>query len=405
MRLPHDEPIAVPGFRFAGLHCGIKASGAPDLALVLSTLPATAAAVSTRNVVRAAPVLLLEERLRAGRHRLSAVLVNSGNANACTGAAGRKVAERTTAALAARLETPRTRVVPVSTGVIGEPLPPEPILDALERLIDAARPEGAMDFAEAIRTTDAGPKVAVASARLGPRRTARVMGIAKGAGMIHPRLATTLAFVLTDAPVRTAWWRAALRRAAASSFALATVDGDTSTNDVLLALASGAEGGTVVDERSPRAARALERSLAEVLERLARMVVADGEGAERLVRVEVRGLATERAARRVAERIATSLLVKTALHGCDPNWGRILAAAGAAGVPFDPERATLRIGDATVLRRGRPAGGQALEEAASAMRHTEYAIVLTLGRGPGRAHYWTCDLGPAYVRLNAEYHT
>ncbi len=405
MHLPHDPPIPVAGFRFAGIPCGIKSSGAPDLALLLCEPLATVAAVSTRNVVRAAPVRLLEERLRAGRHRLRAVLVNSGNANACTGRAGRTVAEHTTAALAERLGVPPTRVVPASTGVIGTPLPPKPILGALDRLLESARPEGAMDFAQAIRTTDVGPKIAVATARLSPRRPVRVMGIAKGAGMIHPRLATTLAFVVTDAPVRAPWWRSALRRAVDHSFARATVDGDTSTNDVVLALASGREEGEAVGPRTPGAARALENALSDVLERLARMVVADGEGAEHLVRVEVRGLDSERAARRVAERIATSLLVKTALHGCDPNWGRILAAAGAAGIPFDPERATLRIGGIPVLRHGRPAGDESLDAAAEVMRRTEYDIVLSLGRGSGRAHYWTCDLGPAYVQLNAEYHT
>ena len=404
MRLPHDPPIEVPGFRFAGLHCGIKPDGRPDLGLLLCEQPAAAAAVTTRNVVRAAPVELLEDHLRAGRHRLRAVLVNSGNANACTGAAGRRTAERTAAALARRLQVPPEQVGVASTGVIGVPLPSEPIVQALPALLEAAAPTGGLAFAEAIRTTDEGPKIATDRVELSGGRHVSVMGIAKGAGMIHPRLATTLAFLVTDAPVQGRFWRTALRRAAQASFGAMTVDGDTSTNDVVLGLASGAAGGRAVGAGSDDARR-LTGALGRVLEQLARMVVADGEGAEHLVRVEVSGLPDEGRARRIAERIATSVLVKTALHGRDPNWGRILAAAGAVGVPFEPQRATLRIGEVTVLRRGRPVGPQAEAQAAEVMSRPEYTIHLRLGSGPGAAHYWTCDLGHAYVRLNADYRT
>jgi glutamate N-acetyltransferase/amino-acid N-acetyltransferase len=392
-----DRPIAVPGFRFAGISAGIKASGAPDLALLEADAPVPIAGVFTRNRVRAPPVLIARRRVRGGRAR--AVLVNSGNANACTGAAGFEAVRVTTAAIAERLGVRATLVIPASTGVIGAPLPAERIVGTADRLIEALRPEGAGDFARAIMTTDRWPKIASVEVQLG-RQRARVLGIAKGAGMIHPDLATTLAFLVTDAGASPALLSSLLRAAVEPTFNAISVDGDTSTNDTILLLASGR--GPAVGARS-KEARALGAALTEVLDALGRSIVRDGEGARHVARIEVDGLPSNRAARQVARTIATSPLVKTALHGRDANWGRILAAAGRSGVSFDPDRVEIRIEDETIVRNGMPVGKEAEARAVRILQQTEYTIRVRFGRGKGRAHYLTCDLGADYVAVNSNY--
>jgi len=265
-------------------------------------------------------------------------------------------------------------------------------------------PDGADAFARSILTTDRGPKVAWRSVSLGRRRRATVLAIAKGAGMIHPDMATTLAFVLTDAPISHSGLKRLLRSATDETFNRITVDGDTSTNDTILALASGAVGGPRLPAAGPVRER-FARAFTEALEDVAKLIVADGEGAERLVKVVVRGAASDKAAVRVARTVATSQLVKTAIHGRDPNWGRLLAAAGRSGVAIDEHRVNIWIGGVAVYRRGRPVGDAAEAPAAAAMEQAEYTIELRLGRGAGRAHYWTCDLGHEYVRINADYRT
>ncbi|HJK97151.1 MAG TPA: bifunctional glutamate N-acetyltransferase/amino-acid acetyltransferase ArgJ, partial [Polyangiaceae bacterium LLY-WYZ-14_1] len=332
---------AVRGFRFAAVSAGLKGRRVPDLGLVVADRPVSMVASFTTNLVQAAPVLLARDRVSRGRPR--AVLVNSGNANACTGPAGQAAAERTTAALAAALGLRPAQVVPASTGVTGVPFPEDRVVDAIPRLVARASPDGAWDFARSILTTDRGPKTSSRTFSLRPRRTATVLGIGKGAGMIHPRMATTLAFVVTDAPGRRSLLRRILARALDATFHASTVDGDTSTNDMVLLVASGAIGGPVLSP-TDRAAARLEAAVTEVLGELAEQIVADGEGARHAVTIDVRGTVTDGDARRVAETVATSLLVKTALHGRDPNWGRIAAAAGRAGVPFDPSRLDVRIG-------------------------------------------------------------
>ncbi|MCA9529977.1 MAG: bifunctional glutamate N-acetyltransferase/amino-acid acetyltransferase ArgJ [Myxococcales bacterium] len=388
------------GFRLAGVACGIKASGRPDLAAIVAERPVPTAAVFTRNLVRAAPVEVAAERVRRGRAQ--AILVNSGNANACTGAQGVRDAERTTGALARALGCEARHVLPASTGVIGQPLDVTAIVSGLPRLVDALDEGGAAAFADAILTTDRGPKLACARFRVG-RRDATVLAIAKGAGMIHPNMATTLGFVLTDAPVGAPVLRKALRSATEQTFNRVSVDGDTSTNDTVVAMASGALGGASISADSA-SARRLEGALTEALSAVALMIVADGEGAEHLVRIEVARAPNDPGALRVARAIATSLLVKTALHGCDPNWGRIVAAAGRAGVRFDPSKVRVRIGDVTVFARGLPVRDDAVErEAAAVMKRAEYTVRVDLGAGTAAAHYTTCDIGHEYVRINADY--
>ncbi len=392
-------PPVVRGFRFAGVAAGIKASGKPDLGLILADERVAAAGVYTQNRVRAAPVLLAEAATKRGR--LRAVLVNSGNANACTGRAGMAAARKTTSALAASIGASADDVAPASTGVIGALLPADKITSAIPRLLDAADPRSASDFARAILTTDRWPKVASRTFRLG-RETATVLGMAKGAGMIHPNMATTLAFVVTDAGASPSLLARLLREAADRTFNAISVDGDTSTNDSIVLLASARAGR--VEAKTPKA-RALLQAIEEVLGALAASIVADGEGAEHVVTFAVSGARTDAEARLAARTIATSPLVKTALHGVDANWGRILAAAGRSGAVFDPERAAIRVGDVPIVRRGMPIGKAAEEAAQAIMATPEYTVSVSLGRGPGKASYLTCDLGRSYIAINANYRT
>jgi glutamate N-acetyltransferase/amino-acid N-acetyltransferase len=392
----------VTGFRFAGVHGGVKAGDALDLGLIVADEPAVASGVFTRNRVRAAPVTLSERRLKSGL--CQAVLVNSGNANACTGKQGQQTALALTRTAARSLRVASSLVVPASTGVIGVQLPREKIEKSIPHLVEDLSEAGASRFARSILTTDRGPKVAQAEVKVG-RTTCRVLGIAKGAGMIHPNMATTLAFVTTDIPIRRATLSKLLRQATELSFNRATVDGDTSTNDSIYALASGAATGRTVEEKSVAGRRFLG-ALTEVLESLAKKIVADGEGAEHLVRIEVHGAQTDANAVQIARTIAGSQLVKTALHGCDPNWGRIVAAAGRAGVRFNPDHLSVQIGRVSIFRQGTPIMTPKTElKAAATMKRKEYQISVVVGSGRGLGHYWTCDLGHEYVRINADYRT
>lgn len=389
--------LSVPGFRFAGIPAGIKSNGKPDLGLIVADEPVPTAAVYTRNLVQAAPVLLAKQRTKKGKAR--AILVNAGCANACTGKPGLEAAKVSTAAIAEALGIDASQVIPASTGVIGALLPAAKIVAAREPLIAALSAEGGDDFARAIMTTDQWPKIASVEVKLG-RSTARVLGIAKGAGMIHPDMATTLGFVVTDAGVSAPLLRKLLRDAVDATFNAISVDGDTSTNDTIVAMASGRAGSV---KAGTKEAKALASALTDVLGALGESIVRDGEGARHVARIDVSGVANDRAARAVAKTIATSPLVKTALHGRDANWGRILAAAGRSGITFDPDRAEIRIGDETIVRGGMPVGAEAEKRAARILQGPAYTISVVLGRGKGRAHYLTCDLGPDYVAVNANY--
>lgn len=389
----------VAGFRFAGMAVGIKKkAGAPDLALIVADDEVPVAAVFTTNRVKAAPVKLAAQRTKRGRAR--AVIVNAGNANACTGEAGMAAAKESTAAVARALGIPAASVIPASTGVIGVVLPAAKIVDAAPTLAERASPDGVEDFAHAILTTDRGPKLARVAFSIGDRE-ATVLAVAKGAGMIHPNMATTLGFVVTDAPVSSESLSAALRRSAELTFNRISVDGDTSTNDTIVALASGAVGGKPLTGKS---LQAFEDALREALEGVALQIVADGEGAEHVARIVVTGARSDASALRIARTMATSPLVKTAMHGKDPNWGRLLAAAGRSGERFDPEKAEVRLGGVTVFRAGLTTMDAKVEaKAAEVMKRPRYDVDLVLQEGAGSAFYWTCDLGHDYVSCNADY--
>lgn len=400
--MTRDRALApVAGFRFAGIASGIKKKeGALDLGAIVADSPVPTAAVFTKNRVKAAPVVLAAGRLRSLTAR--AVLVNSGNANAATGAAGMAAAEKTTALLAEAIGCEPDDVIPCSTGVIGHVLPVEPFSRSMADLAGALRPDGGGDFATAILTTDKGPKVAEASFEFGDI-TYRVLAMGKGAGMIHPDMATTLAFVVTDAPVEGNALRAVLQSATDATFNRITVDGDTSTNDAIIAMASGLAGGKPLTGPGERA---LLGAFTEVLDTIAQAIVADGEGAEHVARIRTEGLRDSKSALEIARTVATSLLVKTAMHGKDPNWGRLLAAAGRAGVAFEIEKAQVWLGDVCIFRDGESLLSDETEAAASrVMAQPRYEIRLVLGSGEGQAHYDTCDLGHSYVTLNADYRT
>ena len=392
--------MAPRGFRFSCARAGIKASGKPDLALAEAPHGASAAATFTRNRAAAAPVLVGRENLRSGKGRLRAVLVNSGNANCGTGLAGLRAARACCAGLARRLGAAPREILPSSTGIIGVPLPADRILAALPELTAGLREgEAALRaFADAITTTDLRPKLAFARVSL-RGRTVTLAGAAKGAGMIHPDMATMLAYVFCDAEASPAQLRRRLLPAVAESFNAISVDGDTSTNDTVLLLASGAGGVRLSDVEKPFA-----EALRSVCGSLAEQIVRDGEGAGHLVRLRVEGAGSPAEALAVARRIANSPLVKTSWAGCDPNWGRLLAMLGNSGYPFDPSRASIAIGPHRVFAKGR---GLAFDRKAAhkLMQRPEYTIRVRLGRGRAALDFLTCDLTEEYIRINAEYST
>ncbi|HEY3109445.1 MAG TPA: bifunctional glutamate N-acetyltransferase/amino-acid acetyltransferase ArgJ, partial [Chloroflexota bacterium] len=387
------------GFSAGAIHAGIKKDGRSlDLCVIASDRPATAAGVFTRNKVRAAPVQLSEERLRSGR--CQAVVVNSGNANACTGERGMSDAQRMTELTAARLGLEAHDVVVASTGVIGVHLPMDRVEQGLARI--ELSPNGGHDAARAIMTTDTRPKEAGVRVRVGGQRVV-VAGIAKGSGMIHPNMATMLSFVTTDAAVAPSFLRRALAEAVNGSFNQMTVDGDTSTNDTLIVLANGAAGNTSLDG-SDRDSRAFAEALLQVTAALAKAVARDGEGASKFIEVVVEGAASVEDARRAAKAVVGSSLVKTAVYGADPNWGRVLCALGYSGAEVEERKVDLRIGEVWLMRGGeiqpfdRKAGVRALSQ-------DEVRIVVNLNLGGGRGVAWGCDLTEGYVEINGKYTT
>lgn len=399
-----SEAALPRGFRFSATACGLKKTGALDLALLSSDVPASTAAVFTQNLVVAAPVVVSKAHLRASKGRMRAVIINAGNANCATGEAGYAASVKTVEETARRLRCQPSEVMVCSTGVIGVTLPVEKILRALAGISRNRRPS-ARSFAElslAICTTDTRPKTASTTFKMAGKRI-HLVGCAKGAGMIHPNMATTLAFVATDAAIAPALLQKTLRDVTTRTFNCISIDGDTSTNDTLLVMANGAAGDPAI-KAGTTAHRAFSRALEEVCHSLALQIVADGEGAQRVIEIEVRGAKTETAARQIAQTIATSPLVKTAFAGGDPNWGRIFAAAGRSGVKFDPNRVDIHMAGIPVLRRGQPLNFN--ERAASnRLLAPEVHIVVNLRAGHAIARYWTCDLTAEYVRINASYRT
>jgi glutamate N-acetyltransferase / amino-acid N-acetyltransferase len=391
---------APAGFRASGVACGIKANGKPDMSLLASDSPASAAAVFTTNVAQAAPILISREHLQRSGGRVAAVVVNSGCANACTGDDGlshaRDMARLTAAALGCTPEA----VLVASTGVIGVKLPMSKVAAGISLAAGALSPNGGGDAARAIMTTDPFSKEAAAETSV-RGATFRVGGMAKGSGMIEPMMATMLGFVTTDAKVEPGLLQRALKAAADDTFNAISVDGECSTNDCVFALANGASGVTLTDDDY----QVLVAALREVCEPLAVDIVRGGEGATKLITIRVTGAQTNEDARATARAIANSPLVKTAVHGADPNWGRLVAVAGRAGVAFDLERARVRIGDVELFSEGRPYDDRA-PEASTHLQGKEVALHVDLGTGgPGVARMWTCDLSADYVKINAEYRT
>lgn len=390
--------MIVTGFQAAGLAAGIKKHGGLDLALIVADNPAQAAGVFTKNRVKAAPVLLSRRRLRSGQAQ--AILINSGNANACNGPRGKEDARSLTRQTARLLGIPETSVLAASTGVIGQPLPADRMKAALPELASRLRPEGLTEAAEAILTTDTKAKTAVIQEKLWGQ-TITLAGMAKGAGMIHPDMATLLAFVVTDAAIDAAVLKNLLFTAVDQSFNRITIDGDTSTNDTVLLLASGRAGHPPVTEVT--AAAPFGRLLTRLLADLAQQLVADGEGATRVYRVVIRGAGSLREARQAAATVATSPLVKTAMAGADVNWGRIMAALGRSGARFDPERVSIAFGPQVIVENGLGKGEAAEAEARKLILAGPITVTIDLGAGTFQDFYDTCDFTEDYIRINASY--
>ncbi len=396
---------APTGFLAAGITAGLKASGRPDLSLLLAPEGAVCAGTFTTSRVRAACVDLCAERLRISGGHARAVLTNSGQANACTGERGLADSLVATKALAQRLGLAEAEVLLCSTGVIGVPIPMDTLLAGLDPLLAALGPEGGAAAATAILTTDLVEKQIALEAELGGRRV-RVGGMAKGSGMIHPDMATMLGTLSCDAGLPPEEWQALVGRAVDRSFNAITVDGDTSTNDTFLAFAAGEP---LAEEHWP----ALEAGVTAVAQHLARAIARDGEGATCLIEVLVEGSGDDAGARTMARTVCGSSLVKCAVHGRDPNWGRIVAAAGRAGVAFDPEAVALWLGRHQLMAAGqplpfdRPAASTYLRERAAGayLQDDTVLIRLRVGEGPGHGRAWGCDLSDQYVRINADYTT
>jgi glutamate N-acetyltransferase/amino-acid N-acetyltransferase len=380
------------GFRYSAVYAGIRKVAKDDLALIVSDTRATAAAVFTQNRVVAGPVEVARKNVRAARGRMRGILINAGNAN-CATKTSVQVATETSRAAARLIGAKAEEVLPASTGVIGVELDAKLILNALPKLVDGLSAERFEDAARAILTTDLVMKTAYAEVK-----GARIAGMTKGSGMIHPRMATTLAFVMTDAVIAPDALRTALKRACEKTFNRISVDGDTSTNDTLAALANGASGVR------PRVT-AFDAALTEVLESLAKQIVRDGEGARKLVTIDIEGATSEKAAEKIARSIANSPLVKTAIAGSDPNWGRILSAAGNAGIAFDPKRVDIDFQGVAVCRSGLAADFSE-DELKKKLDGAECSVKFTIrGRGRGKARFWTCDFTEEYIKINASYRT
>ncbi|HYO83624.1 MAG TPA: bifunctional glutamate N-acetyltransferase/amino-acid acetyltransferase ArgJ [Bryobacteraceae bacterium] len=387
------------GYRFAATYAGIRKDSREDLGLIVSDQPASAAAVFTTNKVQAAPVRIARQHLRASRGRVSAVLVNAGNAN-CATRNGDEVALAACRAVARQLKIPVAQVIPASTGVIGVEMDPALITNAVPQLFDDLLESRFPDVAHAMMTTDTQPKLAHAEV---PLKGGEVLigGMTKGSGMIQPNLATTLGFVMTDAAISPIHLRQMLVRAVEQSYNRLSVDGDTSTNDMVVLLANGASG----IRPSERERRTMEESLVLLMEDLAEQIARDGEGATKLITIRVVGAADEESATRIARSIGNSPLVKTAVAGADPNWGRVLSAAGQAGVEFDPGKIDIYMQGMLVCSNGL---GTEFSETDLRTRLNDNEVMIRLevkGEGKGETRFWTCDFTENYIRINASYRT
>jgi glutamate N-acetyltransferase/amino-acid N-acetyltransferase len=395
--------LPVAGFRAAGIHAGIKDS-AMDLALIAADEPVATAAVFTQSTVVGAPVEISRARVR--NNRIRGVVINSGISNVAMGQRGLRDARKMSALAADALGCREDEILVASTGVIGEPLPMDVLRKGIPRVAAALSSDGFADAAEAIRTTDTHAKVA--STRMRPSgaggKPVTIVGMAKGSGMIEPNMATMLSFVVTDARVSPVLLRSMLRRVADATYNRLTIDGEGSTSDTVVLMANGRASDKALRSGSP-AAKRFEKALLAVCEDLVRQLARDGEGATRLITVEIEGARSAAEADRAARRIGNSLLVKTAIFGGDPNWGRIMQTIGAGGVAWNPQKTRIRVGGIAVFSRGESAGAAARKRAEKAMRADEILIQVDLALGRGSARLFTCDLSYDYVRINAEYTT
>lgn len=404
------EPISslaqVPGFRAVGVTCGIKQSGQPDLALVLAERPCQAAAVFTTNAFKAAPVLYDMSLMERSGGVLQAVVINAGNANAVTGEPGLRAAEQMARLTETGCDLPADRAFVMSTGVIGHPLPMDKVEQGIHLACQAIRTEAGQqgrDAARAIMTTDLVPKEAFVQTAL-DGQTLSLGGMAKGSGMIHPNMATLLSVIVTDAVIEANVLSAALKQAVDHSFNRITVDGDTSTNDTIVVLASGQAGHSPITPASA-GFETFTTALTDVCIELAQAIARDGEGATKLVEITITGAVSEVEAVTAAKTVATSPLMKTALFGNDPNWGRALAAIGRSGITVDPARVSLWLGDFHLVEHGEPLNFDAVAVHDWLAGCQDVKLAVDLGLGTARATVWTCDFSYKYVEINAEYHT
>jgi glutamate N-acetyltransferase/amino-acid N-acetyltransferase len=392
---------AVPGILAPGIVAGIKPSGKKDIALVYSSAPARAAAVFTSNQVKGAPVVVSQEHIRDGRAQ--AILASSGCSNVCTGEQGIKDAREMTKTVGELLRIKPSQVLIAATGVIGQPLPMDKIRAALPKLVKGLSPQGGRSAAEAIMTTDTRLKEAALRIEIGGRPIT-IGGMAKGVGMLEPHLATMFCFLATDAMVASDALPRVLKRAVDGSLNRITVDGDQSTSDTVALLANGlAENAPL--ERGGRGLREFARGLEAVVAKLARMLVADGEGATKVVEVSVSGARTRREALLAARSVANSPLVKTAVNGADPNWGRIMMALGKSPARVAQDKIAIHFGDEALVEKGMLKAGARLDKIRALMAEPEYSISIDLGLGRGRDRVWTSDLSEEYVRINGKYTT
>jgi len=389
--------IECTGFKASGVASGLKKNKKKDLGLIFSKVPANVAGVFTRNRVQAAPVLLDRERIKSGV--CQAIIVNSGNANCCTGDQGMRDASAMARFAASGLGISDDLVLVASTGVIGQPLAIQKIERAVPDLIKSLTFEGISDLSQAIMTTDTVPKIV---ARQGDMegKIYTVIGVAKGSGMICPDMATMLCFVCTDIDASPNLLKDTLYAATERSFNRITVDGDTSTNDTAIIMANGMSGAVV---KSPAQKESFQRLLDDVLISLAKMIVKDGEGVTKLVEIVVEGAPTDKDARNIANTVAKSNLVKTALFGEDANWGRIAAAAGRANVPLEPDRMDIFFDDIFIVKNGMGCGDASEVAATEVLKKSEFVITINLNMGNGSASMFTCDLSIDYVKINADY--
>jgi len=389
----------VPGFLFSGIAAGIKKNGKRDLGLIYSEVPAQVAGLFTTNAVKAAPVLLDRARMKKGL--CQAIVVNSGNANACTGSRGLEDAKRMTSVVAERLGIDEGLVFSSSTGVIGSPLPIKKIEEGVPELVVRLSPEGWMSTVEAIMTTDTFPKVEVATGRIKGKQV-KLCGMVKGAGMIRPDVATMLSFLVTDARIKTPLLQRMLREAAEASYNRITVDGETSTNDTVLLLANGKAGNPFLS-RMDRDGEAFQSMLSKVCRSLAESVVKDGEGATKFVEILIRGARNKEEAKQAAYSVAHSPLVKTAFFGEDANWGRILCALGYSGVHIDPNKVDVFFDKAPIVRKGMGVGGRIEERAGQTLKNKSFKVTVDLHQGKSEFSVLTSDFSIDYVKINASY--